>query len=422
MCLKILLINPNTYKTPPVLPIGLEYLKTALHQHNCDCDILDLTFIKNPLEKIRDSLDKKKYDIIGFSIRNIDSCLFFNNEFFLNKYKNMLECIKSYDIPTVLGGSGFSASPEEILEYLKGNFGIIGPGEKAFPYFLKRWKTDRLNKKIINGWDYGLDDELEITRPKGIKYKKYVENNGIVGFVTHTGCSNGCPYCIEANKKVHFRKIENIIKEIELLNRKGYQNFHLCDSEFNENLTFSKEFCKALIEKSLNFKWTLYMKPYPYDEEIFRLLSKSNAYLITLSVDSYESIQSKNKYSYDDLEKIIDYCKKYNIELAIDLLTGYPNESIHSTRKVISFFQEKRPTTVGINFYYRLFKNTKLTKAIKKNSSMQKNLTRPISRKENYLLPVFYSQHKKEDIEKLTQGDDLFKIPGITPGVNYQQE
>jgi radical SAM superfamily enzyme YgiQ (UPF0313 family) len=276
MALRILLINPNTYRIPPVLPIGLEYLMTALKKHNYHCNILDLTFTRKPLEKLKDTLKNNTYDIIGFSIRNIDSCLFFNNEFFLNEFKKMIEFIKNYNIPIVLGGSGFSASPDEILDYLKGDFGIIGPGEIALPYFLKIWESNQLNKRIINGWDYGLDDELKILRAKKIEYNHYIKKDGIVGFVTHTGCSNSCPYCIEANKKVHYRKIDNVIKEIELLTNKGYHDFHLCDSEFNENLDFSKEFCEAIIGNSLNFKWTLYMKPYPYDEELFRLLSKSN--------------------------------------------------------------------------------------------------------------------------------------------------
>jgi len=418
---KILLINPNTYRTPPVLPVGLEYLMSALKKHNHQYDILDFTFNEKPLEKLNKTLENKTYNIIGFSIRNIDSCLFFNNEFFLSKFKEMIESVKNYNIPIVLGGSGFSSSPDEILDYLEADFGITGPGEKAFPYFLKLMQSNRLDNKIINGWDYGLDDELEILRAEEIKYNSYIENDGIVGFSTHVGCSNSCPYCIEANKRVYYRKTDNIIKEIESLTSKGYHDFHLCDSEFNENLDFSKEFCEAIIENLLKFKWTLYMKSYPYDEELFRLLSKSNASLITLSVDSDENIQSENRYSYNDLEKIIKYCKKYGIELAIDLLTGYPNESIESTKKVIRFFKKNRPKTVGINFYYRLLRNTKITHLIEENPVMQEQLTRPYEKNENYLTPIFYSQYKKEDIEKLISDDNLFKIPGITPGVNYQQ-
>jgi radical SAM superfamily enzyme YgiQ (UPF0313 family) len=422
MSSKILLINPNTYKNPPVLPVGLEYLESALKKYNHHCDIIDFTFAEKPLDELNNKLGEESYDLIGFSIRNIDSCLFFNNEFFLGEFKKMIDCVKDYNVPVVLGGSGFSASPDEILEYLEADFGIIGPAETAFPSFLKLWKSNLLDRKIMNGWDYELDNDLELLRAKKIKYNRYIKNGGIVGFLTHVGCSNGCPYCIEANKPVYYRKTIKVIEEIKFLVKQGYNNFHLCDSEFNENLDYSKEICKTLIENSLDFKWTLYMKPYPYDEELFELLSKSHGYLITLSVDSDKNIQSDNNYSYDDLEKIIKYCKKYNIDLAIDLLTGYPNESIQSTREVIEFFKKNRPKTVGINFYYRLLGCTKLTNFIEKNPLLQKKLTRLYSKKENYLKPIFYSQYSKKDIEELILDDDLFKIPGITPGVNYQQE
>jgi len=421
MSLKILLVNPNTYKIPPVLPVGLEYLKSALNKHNYNCDILDLTFSGNPLEKINNVLNRERYDIIGFSVRNVDTCLYFNNEFFLDKFKKIIDCAKDYNLPVVLGGSGFSASPDEILEYFKADFGVIGPGEIAFPLFLKLWESNRLDTKFMNGWDYGLDDNLEISRAKEVKYDRYIDNDGIVGFSTHVGCSNGCPYCIEANTPVFFRKIPDVIKEIEFLTNRGYDNFHLCDSEFNEDLDYSKNLCKAIIENSLNFKWTLYMKPYPYDEELFELLNKTNAYLITLSVDSDKKIQSGNNYSYNDLKRIIEFCKKYNIELAVDLLTGYPDEPTQSTIEIIDFFKINRPKKVGINFHYRLFKNTELTRLIEKNPLTHKNLTRSYSKKDRFLKPVFYSQYKKEDIEELILDDDLFKIPGIIPGVNYQK-
>lgn len=422
MALKILLINPNTYKKPPVLPVGLEYLAAALKKHNYNCDILDLTFSEKPLKELKAPLDNNQYDIVGLSIRNIDSCIFFNNEFFLGEIKKIIEFIKNYNLPIVLGGSGFSAMPNEILEYFNADYGIIGPGEEAFPHFLKLLESNQLHRKIINGWNYGLDSELEILRAKEINYSRYMQNEGIVGFSTHVGCSNGCPYCIEALKKVYYRKINKIIKEIEFLINRGDNHFHLCDSEFNENLNYSKKFCKSIIEKSLDLKWTLYMKPSPYDEELFRLLSKSNAYLITLSVDSDKSIQTDNRYCYNDLKNIIKYCKKYNIELAIDLLTGYPNEPLESTKKVVDFFKKERPKTVGISFYYRLFKNTKLSQLIERTPPMQKKLTRPYSENENYITPIFFSQYKKEDIEELIGSDDLFKISGIKPGVNYQQE
>ena len=120
------------------------------------------------------------------------------------------------------------------------------------------------------------------------------------------------------------------------------------------------------------------------------------------------------------LVKFIEFCKKYKIDLAIDLLTGYPYETIESTKKIIQFFQKHRPKTVGISFYYRIYKNTTLEKSIRNDPELQKKLTRMYSEKENFLKPIFFSQYKQIDLEELIAGDDLFCIAGLKPGVNYQ--
>jgi len=180
MGLKILLINPNRMLNPPVIPIGLEYLATALEKHNHDVNILDLCFASFPIKELKNILDKKSYDIVGLTIRNIDSCIYFNNEFYLPEFKKLIECVKKYEIPVVLGGAGFSAMPNEILEYLQADYGIIGPSEKAFPKFLELWQTEQLDNKIINGWNYGIDDSLIHIRAKKINYQQYLTTEGIV--------------------------------------------------------------------------------------------------------------------------------------------------------------------------------------------------------------------------------------------------
>jgi len=420
MGLRILLINPNTMKSPPVIPIGLEYLATALEQNDHIVDILDLCFVSSPIEELEKLFDKDTYDIVGFTIRNIDTCHYFNNEFYLPEFKKLIDFIKKQDIPIILGGAGFSAMPNEILEYLQADFGIIGPGDIILPKFLDLWQKDKITTKIFDGWRDGIDNTLVHKRGDKINYQQYISNEGIVGFSTHVGCLNQCPYCVEANTKVSFKKIDNIISELELLINQGYTHFHLCDSEFNSNLNFSIDFCDAIVNKSLPFKWTLYMQPTPYNEKLFYLLNKSNAYLITLIVDSDKIIQALNNYSYEDLANFIDFCNNYNIDLAIDLLTGYPCETIESTKEMIEFFKENRPKTVGINYYYRIYKHTVLEKTVINNAALQQNLSRVYSEEDNFLKPIFFSQYEQKDIEDLITGDELFHIAGTTPGVNYQ--
>jgi radical SAM superfamily enzyme YgiQ (UPF0313 family) len=421
MGLKILLVNPNRFKSPPVIPIGLEYLRTALEKHNHEVEILDLCFSDTPEKDLDTILNTNAFDIVGLTIRNIDSAIYFNNQFFLPDYKPLVQCIKTYKIPIVLGGSGFSAMPNEILDYLQVDYGIIGPGEVIFPKFLEMWQSKTTTQKVSNGWEAGVDKDLVNLRGNEVNYSQYSKKEGIIGFVTHVGCDNQCPYCIEANTRVHFREISNIISELTHLVNQGYNHFHTCDTEFNTNLQFSIDFCSTLIKRNLDLKWALYMKPTPYNENLFELLHESKAYLITLTVDSDERIQKSNNYDYNDLTRIVDYCQEYGIKLAIDLFIGYPNEPLESVIKMINFFKINRPFTVGISFNYRVYNHTPLANLIKTNPSLQMKLNKPYSLAENFLEPIFYSQLSQKTIEDLIDQDDLFKVAGITPGVNYQQ-
>ncbi|MFX1377147.1 MAG: B12-binding domain-containing radical SAM protein [Promethearchaeota archaeon] len=421
MGLNILLVNPNRFQNPPVIPIGLEYLVTALEKHNHKVEILDLCFSDTPEKDLNKILNERSFDLVGFTIRNIDSAIHFNNKFFLTDFKPLVQCVKELNIPIVLGGSGFSAMPNEILDYLKADYGIIGPGEIIFPKFLELWQSKNTTQKIFDGWETGVDNKLFHLRGNKVDYPRYLKEEGIVGFETHTGCYNHCPYCIEANTRVHFRDISKIIRELTHLVSQGYNHFHTCDTEFNTNLKFSLDFCLALIKRNLDLKWALYMKPTPYNERFFELLHKSKAYLITLSVDSDERIQKSNNYTFDDLIQINNYCQKYDIKLAIDVLTGYPNETLKSVKKIIDFFKINRPFTVGINSYYRVYNHTPLATLIMGSPSLQKNLIKPYSNGENFLEPNFYNQLAQDTLEEIIADDDLFKIAGITPGVNYQQ-
>jgi radical SAM superfamily enzyme YgiQ (UPF0313 family) len=186
----ILLINPNSIKSPPVIPIGLEYLATALERHHYGVKILDLCFSTTPKEDLRNIIEKETFDIVGFTIRNIDLANYFNNKYLLPPIKDLVQIIRNYNIPVILGGAGFSAMPKEILDYLQADYGIIGPGEIALPRFLELWKSNKLKIKMIDGWECGIDKMLIHRRAEKINYSQYFSQGGIIGFETHVGCFN----------------------------------------------------------------------------------------------------------------------------------------------------------------------------------------------------------------------------------------
>ncbi len=336
--------------------------------------------------------------------------------------------IKEYSIPIVLGGSGFSISPYEILRYCGADYGIYGPGERAFVYLADKLScgsilyADKMNSDLLNGWEFGFDANIVIERGVDLDYQKYLDHGGIIGFETQKGCCNTCSYCVEANKPLIVKDPVKVVQELKMLVQRGYHTFHLCDSEFNLNLSSCELFLKELITQDLDMNWVLYMVPYPYSPELFQFLKQSKASLITFSVCSDPREQQRVGYSFQDLEIVIALCQYNEIKVAIDLLIGFPGESIESITQTINFFKQHRPDSVGINFYFRLYKRTQMGNLIQQNPDKFKgSISRPISIGDDFLLPIFYNQFSMRQIQTIIGDNILFKIEGFEKTVNYQR-
>jgi radical SAM superfamily enzyme YgiQ (UPF0313 family) len=238
--MKILLVNPNRYRTPPVPPLALEYIQSALRESGHESRILDLCFSPDPRAALREEIARFRPGIAGVTVRNIDAVIFHNNEFFLEGIRDLTGVLKEEGIPVVLGGAGFSFSPREVLEYLGADWGITGPGEAALPLLLDRCAAGPLPRgAILNGWDHRPDPGRRVTgRGTEVDYPRYVAEGGLAGFETQKGCSGSCPYCAEAGCPVLQRDPGRVVEELDSLAALKITDFHLCDSEFNQDLGY----------------------------------------------------------------------------------------------------------------------------------------------------------------------------------------
>ncbi|MBN1294345.1 MAG: cobalamin-dependent protein [Candidatus Latescibacteria bacterium] len=413
--MKILLINPNRYRNPPVPPLALEYLAGALEDTHHECRILDLCFAENPTVEIDAAVQAFGPDIAGFTIRNIDTVIYNNNIFFLDEIKSFVEHIKSYGIPVVAGGVGFSFIPGGILDYLGADWGVCGPGERALLHIL-----DLLDQKsqpegrVLNGWEIGIDSSKKAIRNMSLDYDRYIQNRGLIGFETQKGCYEVCSYCSEGNRHVIFKNPADIADEIELFTYKGINMFHLCDTEFNQDLSHCKAFLNELINRQLDISWSVYMKTSPYDEELFSLLKASGVHIITLSIPTgYNSL---------DLAKDIGkLTKKYEIKLAVDFLCGFPGDTVKSIKTSIDTLREIKPDTVGINSYFRLYPKLTVTKQILSTPEYINFVFGELQDNSDLIKPVFYNHIGVDSLRDIIGDDPLFTIEGFERTSNYER-
>jgi radical SAM superfamily enzyme YgiQ (UPF0313 family) len=412
--MKVLLVNPNRYKSPPVPPIGLEYIACCLEEEGHRAEIVDLCFSEDLYTDIDNAVISFDPDIIGITVRNVDTVLYHTNEFFLDGIKDLIKHIKStYMLKVIIGGTGVSTNPEGIFEYLNADFAIVGPAENKINVLLHKMNQPRNTEKIYYG---SFKTDIKCHRRPLVDYQKYLDAGGIIGFETHKGCSSSCAYCLEANSRVAFKNINDVIEEIKRFIDIGYNHFHLCDSEFNESLEYSTEFCNALLNTGIDIRWTVYMKPANFNKNLFRILKKTGVYLITLSVDSYK----KCPHYWSDIERFIFSAKSSGIKIAVDFLTGFPYENDDNILEYLDLLRRPMPDSISVNTYIRLYKLLQITNTILEDINLRDHLIGNTD-DSTLLKPVFYNHINTEKLKQLLGGDTLCRIEGLEKGVNYSR-
>ena len=418
--MKVTLLNPNRYRYPPVIPLGLEYLGGVIEESGYGVNVLDLCFSDDLYGDIDNHFAVYDSDVAGVTIRNIDMGIYGTKECFLEEIGDIVRYIKNrYNKPIVLGGAGFSIMPREILEYVGGDYGVCGYGEKAVLKLLKDIENSNADYDIIDGYNMGIDEQFGHKRKRYFDYSLYFDNGGIAGFETQRGCNGMCSYCYEGRRNVIHRNVKDIIEELRIVTCSGHRKFHLCDSEFNQDAGFCEYFLDELIRSKIEMNWVLYMKPVPYSKDMFALLKQSGAGAVTLSVDSYQCTSSKGFYSFENLKDVIQYAKEYDIKLAVDLLAGFPYEARDSVRDVMDFFKKYRPDTVGVSYAIRIHPHIEMEKTVLGDENLRQFLS--CNPYDGYIKPVYFRWLTPEDIKEFAGGDELFRIEAGDKMVNYER-
>lgn len=413
----VALVNPNRYLEPPVIPLGIEYLAHYLDREGHDVQVIDLAFASEPGAVLRDELESLQPQIVAFTLRNSDTCLYHDSVFFLDETAELVSVGRqACPAKVVIGGSGLLVGPREVADYLGCDHAVFGPGERAFPYLLKYLQEGISPPRLIDGWEHSFDRDEVPSRGRWVDYSPYLKERGLAGFSTQTGCDGDCGFCLEAGLPWRARSSGAVVEELEGLKEAGCDDLHLCDSEFNLDLETSKTFLHELAEAGLDISWTLYMRPLPHDEALFRMLAETGANSITLSVDS-DSLY-RGRYDLQDLQSFVNKAQRQGIKVAVDLLVGFPGEGPAEVRGILDFFRDTRPDTVGVNAWIRLYKYTALGRSLREKPPADGMVE---GDDPDFIRPVFYNGLSLEVCRELIGNDPLFRVEGLERRSNYER-
>jgi radical SAM superfamily enzyme YgiQ (UPF0313 family) len=433
----ILLINPNRMK-PPIAPIGLDYVGSALEVAGFDVELLDLCFDTNWPSGLEEYLDRRNPVAIGITVRNTDDCYYLSQDFILPRIKEILDDIRTRTVcPLVLGGVGFSVMPFQTLSYLEGTFGIQGDGEWAFPALAVELR-DSGDPLRVPGIVWRRGTELRSTLPRFdalttlpgpnrdfVDNKRYFLEGGMGGIETKRGCPQSCIYCADPLAKGSFCRVrppQVVADEIEMLVAKGIDHLHFCDSEFNLPYDHAVAVCNEIISRRLatKLRWYAYLSPVPFSDELARAMVAAGCAGIDFGADhGDDGILSHlgRPHRAEDLTHTAALCRRYKIPFMYDLLLGSPGETRKTLRTSIELMKEVQPSRVGLSIGVRVYPGTRLAAMVMAEGIHADNPNLHGTVSEDCVAPLFYVSAAMGDefrsfIGSLVAGDERFLLGG----------
>lgn len=442
---RVLLINTNTEKFPyPIPPLGICLLASSL-KGLYDVRLYDGMFDEG--RSLKTLIGSFTPDYIGFSIRNIDDVVADRTVFYPERIiRDFIQPVKKVsDAPVILGGSGFSVFPYELMKLTGADWGITGEGEMVFPEFLRCLDNgetpDHLPQVIskrpgspatgqhpgfipFDGIPFSqIDSHLDFT--------PYLQR-GVYSVQTKRGCALRCVYCtypcIEG-RRYRMRDPGEIAREIEeAMDRLGMVTFEFVDSTFNEPAGHAEEICTAIIRRNIRPRLrTMGMNPRNTSERLFKLMIEAGFRQIDVTPDSASPtmIRSMQKgFTFDDIKRTALLTRDFDLPTMWFFLFGGPGETPETIEETSSFIGRyiNEEDMVLMHAGLRIYPGTPLHRI-----SLKEGLIRP---DESLFYPSVYYYSKdtpKELLDlKLKELGSRFHnaIPAIesTPSVEMLQK
>ncbi|HEY6839435.1 MAG TPA: cobalamin-dependent protein, partial [Geobacteraceae bacterium] len=269
----ILLVSVNRERTPyPVFPLGLACLAGPLTAAGHRLQVLDLCFADDPNKAVEHAMEEFGPKAVVISIRNIDNVTWPDSRSYLGGVKEVVARCRD-KATVILGGSGFSLMPAEVLAFVEGDYGVVGEGEEVLPRLIAHLASgndgSRLPGVIARGEKQWLPSEPVLTFGTPDRHlfavSRYRREGGMANLQTKRGCPFGCIYCtypLLEGGNVRLRPIAEIVAEIrELEEQYGVDYIYFVDDIFNYPPEFAEKLCRAMSDAGVKANWSAFINP-----------------------------------------------------------------------------------------------------------------------------------------------------------------
>ncbi|MBN1592391.1 MAG: radical SAM protein, partial [Candidatus Coatesbacteria bacterium] len=343
-------------------PMGLLYIASVLRERypgRFDFKLIHTGFKENTLPRITEIAADYRPDYVFVSSLTPEAELTHAS---VRAIKSVLPDCKS-----VIGGPYATTSTEKALSDPNFEVAVLGEGE-ATAVELMDCLESNASISNIHGLAFMSGGELRITEPRGYiedldsipfpawdlvdfgHFDKYppmsvtLKGKRYAGAITSRGCPYSCLYCHKMHgKRFRARSPENVVDEIELLNRDyAVDEIQILDDICNLDLERMISICKGIVERNLRIHIAFPdgMRADVMTPELVHWLKRAGAYKIHYAPETRsERLQKRlgKHVKFDRMDEIVAETAKQRILTAAFFMLGFPSETLEELRRTVDY-------------------------------------------------------------------------------------
>lgn len=372
--MKILLLQSYLGRPEkPIFPLGLACLCACLDGH--EVRVFDPNVASDPYGDMAGSLQRFQPEVVGISLRNIDTTQFRDPYLYLATLQPTLDLVARHapKARRVIGGSGFSIYAAALMERFPDlDFGIYLEGERSFPALL----ADMDHPEAVPGVFYHKDGRVCLSSPPQLPdfdtlpaprweafdlapYKGLIDT---IGVQAKRGCGLKCAYCTYAflnGSAYRLRSPEKIVAEIiDLQDRLKADHFMFVDSTFNVPPSHAEAICRELIRRKVRLPWSAWYNERAFTRDFYRLAREAGCKHFSFSPDALcnRALKMlKKNIQVSDIYKVYELAKSQTgVNFGFNFFVNPPGQTYGDFLRLMLFWAQTKYHLRGKNYGFGL--------------------------------------------------------------------
>ncbi|MBN2373240.1 cobalamin-dependent protein [bacterium] len=406
-----------------VFPIGICYVATAAEAHGHKVEAFDPNVEKDAAASLEKRLKTFDPDLIGVSLRNIDSQHTRKLVFYLEFLRPQIDLIKRIapGKRMVIGGSGFSIFAKDIMEmFPEFDYGVYLEAEETFPELLKNLNHPenvrgifyRKGGRVFFTEKREMPDFGSLPSPKRDYFpvdRYMIHGKASMGVQAKRGCVLDCAYCTYPflnGRTIRSRDHVKVVDEIqEIQDRWHFDKFMFVDSVFNIPLGHAEDICREMIRRGLHIKWFAYFNEKHISEDFIRLAYNAGCENFLFSPDGYSETTLKSlgkTVSVEDINNAFRIIRKVKgARIGVSFFRTPPGQDLWTFFRILMLYLRAKAALgkrlIGFGLVpIRIEPYTKILKIAISENACDKNT--------DLVRPVFYQYRPAMYIETVLSG------------------